>query len=114
MLAQVAALAGFGITFLVDLARGVDLSVGAVLGMAAFALGTAALLLVCVRALWLHRRWARGPVITWQLLMVAVGLSQTALGPWMVVVAALGAVTTVLLLLPASIAATSLTADSAT
>ena len=39
-------------------------------------LGIVALLFAAVRALYHGRRWGRGPVVTWQLLVLAIGVSQ--------------------------------------
>jgi hypothetical protein len=83
---------------LVAVVAGVTLEVGLLLGVAGFyAVGllggratdagvagaTAALaallagfLWLCALALWRGRRWARGPVITWQLLTVLAGVSS--------------------------------------
>src|SRR5690606_39416931 len=44
--------------------------------LAAMFLGLCAILVVAARALHQRRRWGRGPVITWQLLLLAIGVSQ--------------------------------------
>lgn len=46
-----------------------DLGLGVALGV--LALGVAVGLVLCARGLWAGRRWARAPVVTWQLLQVA-------------------------------------------
>lgn len=65
-----------------------------------------ALLLAGVRALYRGRRWGRGPVITWQLLVLAIGVSQAATLTWWLVglLVVLPVATTVGLLLPPSVA----------
>ena len=44
--------------------------VGTAAAIAVLALLIGAFLAFCARALWRRRRWARGPVVTWQLLTV--------------------------------------------
>lgn len=40
------------------------------------------LLALAVRALLQGRRWGRGPVVTWQLLVLAIGISQAGVLVW--------------------------------
>ncbi|ACQ81072.1 hypothetical protein Bcav_2827 [Beutenbergia cavernae DSM 12333] len=106
LLVQVAALTAFGVLFVVDLLRGVGEPLSAV-GLAIFSLGLAALLGAGARALARGRRWPRGPVVTWQLLLAAVGISQIGANPVLGgAVVVLGIATLVLLLVPSSLAAT--------
>ena len=42
--------------------------------LAAFGVGIALLLLLAARGLWRGRRWARSPVIMWQILLVVLAL----------------------------------------
>lgn len=44
------------------------------------------LLALAVRALHQGRRWGRGPVVTWQLLVLAIGISQAETLVWWLVV----------------------------
>jgi hypothetical protein len=82
--------------------------------LAVFMLLFVGLLVLGIHALWLGRRWGRGPVLTWQLIQAAIALSVVGKAPgWAVypaIVAAL--VVCVGLLLPASVAATSRSSSS--
>ncbi|HLS73729.1 MAG TPA: hypothetical protein VK046_08160 [Actinomycetaceae bacterium] len=49
---------------------------------AAVFIGLIVLLALAVRALHQGRRWGRGPVITWQLLVLAIGISQAGALVW--------------------------------
>ncbi|WP_448061663.1 hypothetical protein [Cellulomonas hominis] len=91
----------------VDLVRGAELP-GAVAFLLAFALGVAVALVLAARALWAGRRWARSPVMTWQLLLLvlAIGWFGVEPAPWIVAVVLVAAVTGVCLVLPAVVAAT--------
>jgi hypothetical protein len=53
---------------------------GSALALGAMALLVGGFLLLCARGLWHGRRWARGPVATWQLLQLAVAVPMV-LGP---------------------------------
>jgi hypothetical protein len=55
---------------------------GAALGAAALIVALGAFLLVCAWALWRGRRWARGPVMTWQLLQILALATTGGLGTW--------------------------------
>jgi hypothetical protein len=99
---EAALLIGVAGAYLVAIARGASEAPGTAAGIAGFGAVVAAALLGCARALWRGRRWARGPVLTWQVLQGATAVSAlsgeqrpTALA--LVAVAVLGAV---LLLLP--------------
>ncbi len=91
----------------VDLVRGAELP-GAVVFLLVFALGVAAALVLAARALWAGRRWARSPVMTWQilLLVLAIGWFGVEPAPWIVAVVLVAAATGVGLVLPAVVAAT--------
>ena len=68
-------------------------------------LGIVALLFAAVRALFQGRRWGRGPVVTWQLLVLAIGVSQAPTLTWWLValLVVLPVAVTVGLLVPASV-----------
>ena len=65
-------------------------------------------LFLAARALWQGKRWGRGPVITWQLLQLAVAITSWGTLEWWVLLPALvlPVVVSVCLLVPASLAAT--------
>lgn len=73
---------------------------------AAIFTGLIVLLALAVRALHQGRRWGRGPVVTWQLLVLAIGISQAgSLVWWLVVLLIVMPVAVVVgTLLPASVA----------
>lgn len=75
VLVEVTALVGLAGWWLVELVGGHSSSVGVALFLVAFALGVAAVLLGSVRALRARHRWARGPVMTWQLLQGATAVA---------------------------------------
>jgi len=50
--------------------------------LAVVLLGLAALIGAAGWALWQGRRWGRGPVVTWQLLLVAIGVSGFGADAW--------------------------------
>ena len=54
----------------------------AAVGLVLFALAFAAGLAVCARALWQRRRWARSPVLVWQVLQLSVGVPQFGDATW--------------------------------
>lgn len=72
--AQALALAGVGVLGAVELLRGAAADTAAGVVTVLVALGAGAFLLTCARALWVGRRWARAPAVTWQLLQLAVAL----------------------------------------
>jgi hypothetical protein len=55
---------------------------GAALGAAALIAGLGGFLLVCGWALWQGRRWARGPVMTWQLLQILALATTGGVRTW--------------------------------
>lgn len=79
--------------------------------LAAMFLGLCAILVVAARALHQRRRWGRGPVITWQLLLLAIGVSQADSLTWWVVALLVGfpVAVTVGILVPSSVAWTNRT-----
>ncbi|MFV0426946.1 MAG: hypothetical protein ACK5KU_07925 [Beutenbergiaceae bacterium] len=94
----------------VDDAGQTGLAVGLAVVLVVFGL----LLIAGINALWHGRRWGRGPVLTWQLLQVALVLGAVGLAPaW-----AIGAILVMSLLVgvgllhPASVAATGRTTGS--
>jgi len=99
---------GLGVAFVVDLTRGnADLPAATVF-LALFALGVAALLAGGARGLWRGRRWARSPVMTWQILLVVMSLGWLGVeaSVWAVAVAVVAVLVAVGLLLPPVVAAT--------
>lgn len=102
--AETGALLGLGGVYLGELADG-RAAEPAVAGFAAgFALLVGAGLGFAAVGLWRGRRWARSPVMTWQLLQGAVAVSQlgsgSAVGAAAVGALAVAAVAAVLLVLP--------------
>ena len=75
VLTEVTALVGLALWWVVEMARGQASALGVALFLVVFALGVAAVLLGSVRALRRGRRWARGPVMTWQLLQGATAFA---------------------------------------
>ncbi|WP_028050338.1 hypothetical protein [Cellulomonas sp. URHD0024] len=71
---EAAAFAGLGLAVGAELVRGRATMPGATAFLAVCALGVAALLGLCARGLWRGRRWARSPVIMWQILLVVLAL----------------------------------------
>lgn len=107
VLVEAAALAGLAAAFVVDLARGAELP-GPTAFLAVFLLGVAAVLVLAARALADGRRWARSPVLTWQLLLLvmAAGWFSAEPSPWAAGVVLVALVVGVGLLLPPVVAAT--------
>ncbi len=86
VLVELAALAALAVSIAVEALGGGGPSVGPSLAMAVFFLGLAGLVAAAARALHAGRRWGRGPVLTWQLLVLAIGVSQAGLMPaWLTV-----------------------------
>lgn len=111
VLVEALAFAGLAVAWLVDLVRnGAELP-GAVVFLVVFCLGIAALLGFSARGLWNGRRWARSPVITWQVLLVvlALGWLGVEVTAWAVAVVLVALVVGVGLLLPSVVAATART-----
>lgn len=110
-LLEAALAAGLGIAWAADLVTGGAAAPGATAFLALFALGIACLLAACARGLWRGRRWARSPVMTWQVLLVvlAVGWLGAEVTVWAVLVLAVALAVGIGLLLPPVVAATTLT-----
>lgn len=108
VLVEALAFVGLAVAWLVGLVRGRTEIPGAVVFLVVFSLGMAALLAACARGLWRGRRWARSPVILWQVLLVVLALGWLSSGvtPWGVAVVVLGLVVGIGLLLPSVVAAT--------
>jgi ABC-type multidrug transport system permease subunit len=112
VLVEALAFVGLGVAWLVDLVRnGAELP-GAVVFLVVFCLAVAALLGFCARGLWNHRRWARSPVITWQVFLVvlALGWLGVEVSVWGVAVVVVALVVGIGLLLPSVVAVTARTA----
>lgn len=106
---EAAAFLGLGIAWTADVVRGNATLPGASLFLAAFGVGIALLLLLGARGLWRGRRWARSPIITWQILLVVLALGWLGSQPsaWAVVVLVVATLAGVGLLLPPVVAVTS-------
>lgn len=105
---EAAAFAGLGIAVGSELVRGRATMPGATAFLAVCGLGVAALLGLCARGLWRGRRWARSPVIMWQILLVILTVSWYNAAPsvWAFVVIVMAAAIVVGLFLPAVVRAT--------
>jgi hypothetical protein len=86
---------------------------GAAAATAALAALIGGFLILCARGLWRGRRWARGPVVTWQLLQLAVAVPALTGPGWPVGAVLVGAslLAGVGLLTPQVTRATASTAD---
>jgi hypothetical protein len=107
-LLEAALAAGLGIAWAIDLVTGRAEAAGATAFLALFALGIACLLGACARGLWRGRRWARSPVMTWQvpLIVLAVGWLGAEVTVWAVLVLAVALVVGIGLVLPPVVRAT--------
>lgn len=105
VLGEALVLLAASVGLVVALARGTDLP-GPVAFMAALALGLALLLAAAARGLWRGSRWARSPVMTWQILLVvlAIGWLGVEVTWWSALVLAVAVVVAVGLLLPPVVA----------
>jgi hypothetical protein len=114
VLVEALAFVGLALGWLVELLRGRTEIPGAVAFLVAFALGMAVLLAACARGLWRGRRWARSPVVLWQVLLVvlAIGWLGSGITPWGVAVVVIALITGVGLLLPSVVAVTTGAAGS--
>jgi hypothetical protein len=108
VLLQAGLLVGLGSAWVVALVRGESRLPGAAVFLALFALGVAAVLVLAVRALWSGRRWARSPIMTWQVLLVVLSVGWLGVEPalWAVGVLVGALVVGVGLLLPSVVAVT--------
>jgi hypothetical protein len=102
-----------GAAFVVDLTRGKAQLPAATVFLAVFAAGVAALLAGAARGLWRGRRWARSPVMTWQVLLVVLSLGWLGVeaSAWAAAVTLVAVAVAVGLLLPPVVAATTGTGD---
>lgn len=108
VLVEAALLAAVGVFFVVEVVVAEPTSTGTAVSIAALALLLAGVLVLCARGLLAGRRWARAPVMTWQLL-VLLAVVPTLLGDrwWAAAgLAALSLVAAVGLLVPSVVAAT--------
>lgn len=112
---EAAAFLGLGVAWTVDVLRGTATMPGASLFLAAFGAGIALLLLLAARGLWRGRRWARSPVIMWQILLVVLAIGWLGAEPtaWAVLVLVVAAAVGVGLLLPQVVAVTTQARPSA-
>ena len=69
---EAAAFAGLGLAVGAELLRGRATMPGATAFLAVCGLGIAALLGLSARGLWHGRRWARSPVLMWQILLLSL------------------------------------------
>lgn len=76
MLVEVAGLVALAGSIVLEVLGRAAVPGGTGVALAVFFLGVAALLALAARALHRGRRWGRGPVLTWQLLLLAIGVSQ--------------------------------------
>ncbi|HEY0215688.1 MAG TPA: hypothetical protein VGC57_04790 [Cellulomonas sp.] len=105
VLLEAVLLVGLAVVMVVALVRGSDMP-GPVVFLVLLAAGAALLLAAAARGLWQGRRWARSPVMTWQILLVvlAIGWLGVETAPWSVGVLVVAVVTGVALLLPPVVA----------
>jgi hypothetical protein len=102
VIVEAAAFLGLAVAWTVDVVRGSATMPGASLFLAAFGAGVAALLVLAARGLWRGRRWARSPVVMWQILLVvlAIGWLRSEPTGWAVTVLVVAVLIGVGLLLP--------------
>ncbi|MEE6296892.1 hypothetical protein [Georgenia wangjunii] len=87
VLVEVGAMGALAVSLVVEALAGRAQQMGTTVAMAVFFLGLAVLLVGAIRALHAGRRWGRGPVLTWQLLLLAIGVSQfSLLATWVALV----------------------------
>lgn len=96
------------VAWVLELVRGAVQVPAATVFLALFALGVAAVLTLSARGLWAGRRWARSPVLTWQVLLVvmAVGWLGYDVAAWAVALLASALVVAVGLVVPSVVRAT--------
>ena len=109
LLVEVGALLALSVGMLVEVLGGRTQGGYVTAVLAALFLGLCAVLVLAARALVQRRRWGRGPVITWQLLLLAIGVSQADTLAWWVValLVAVPVAVTAGILLPRSVEWTS-------
>jgi hypothetical protein len=112
---EAGALVGMAVVWLTELVRGESQLPGATVFLVVFAVGVAAVLVLAARGLWAGRRWARSPVMTWQVLLVVMAVGWLGADPawWIVAVLVSALLVGVGLLLPPVVAATVDRPDSA-
>jgi len=105
---QAGLLVGLGSVWAVDLVRGRSQLPAATAFLVLFALGVAVVLVLGVRGLWAGRRWARSPIMTWQVLLVVMSVGWLGVEPalWAVGVLVSAVVVGVGLVLPSVVAVT--------
>ncbi|MEE6280105.1 hypothetical protein [Georgenia sunbinii] len=106
VLVELGAVVALAVGMIVEAVGGTAQTPGSTVVLAVIFLLLTVLLALACRALWLGQRWGRGPVITWQLLLLAIGVSQSAtLVGWLVaLLVVLPVVVAVGLLVPPSVA----------
>lgn len=111
---QAVGLVSAAVWTVVSLIRDPSAPVATSVALAVAVLAFALLLVVGINALWHGRRWGRGPVLTWQLIQGAAAIGSINIAPpWGVYpVLASSVLVVVGLLLPSSVAATSLPASA--
>jgi hypothetical protein len=109
VLLEAALFVGLGVALVADLVGGNTDTVGVTVFLALFALAIGALLGWCARGLWRGRRWSRSPVITWQIILLILGVSSAAGGVTLVSLGLVALATAILigLFVPTVHAATS-------
>ena len=107
-------LVGLGVAFGAEIVGGSQVA-GAMAFLVVFALGVAAVLVASARGLWRGRRWARSPVLTWQLFLIVLAAGWLSVEPtvWAAGVLAIALAIGVGLVLPSVVAATAGRGDSA-
>ncbi|WP_232514716.1 hypothetical protein [Cellulomonas sp. PSBB021] len=107
-LLEAAAAVGLAVAWVVDLVSGVSVRPAATVFLVVFGLAVALVLAASARGLWRGRRWARSPVMTWQIMLVVLSLGWVGAdpAPWTWAVLAVALVVGVGLLLPPVVAAT--------
>ena len=98
---QAGLLIGLATAWGTGLVRGGSQLPAATVFLVLFSLGVAAVLVLAARGLWSGRRWARSPVMTWQVLLVvlSVGWLRVEAAAWAVGVLVSALVVAVCLLL---------------
>ncbi|MCM3662468.1 hypothetical protein M3148_15930 [Georgenia satyanarayanai] len=106
VLVEVGALVALAGGMLVEVLSGRTTGGAVTAVLALMFLGICTFLVVAARALLQRRRWGRGPLVTWQLLVLATGLSQSGAIPgWVVaLLVVLPVAVTAGLLVPPSVA----------
>ena len=79
-------MSALAVSLVVEAVAGRAQQAATAIAMAVLFLGFSALLVGAGRALLARKRWGRGPVLTWQLLLLAIGVSQFgSLATWLAV-----------------------------